>query len=121
MDRFLAIVMFSAVTMVTVFSGGCMGCDKGYSDGDRTGVITKFSNKGIMWKSWEGQLNLGGMVKNSDDQMVPNVWEFTVTDEAIVPQVQAAQAAGHPVTLHYTQWLLNPVWIDSQYEITSVK
>ena len=36
------------------------GCGN-YSNGNRVGNITKFSEKGIIWKTWEGQLHLGGI------------------------------------------------------------
>ncbi len=30
-----------------------------YSDGDRTGQLVKFSHKGIILKTWEGEINQG--------------------------------------------------------------
>jgi hypothetical protein len=32
------------------------GCAATYSDGDRAGIVTKWSHKGFIHKSWEGQL-----------------------------------------------------------------
>ena len=33
-------------------------CTENYSSGERIGVITKWSEKGLIWKSWEGSLNI---------------------------------------------------------------
>lgn len=34
------------------------GCSENYSNGERVGYLTKFSQKGLIYKSWEGELNL---------------------------------------------------------------
>jgi hypothetical protein len=93
----------------------CGGCsvismalpDIPYSDGERTGVITKFSHKGIFWKTWEGEMYLGGVKQttNSDGQsaMVANIWEFSITDPELIEQVKQAQRDGERHTLHYKQ------------------
>jgi hypothetical protein len=41
------------------------GCSENYSNGERIGLITQFSHKGVIWKSWEGQLNLTQTGMNS--------------------------------------------------------
>lgn len=51
-----------------------------YSDGERTGVITKFSHKGMLIKTWEGELNMGGF----DQGGVATIWAFSVDDPVIV-------------------------------------
>ena len=33
-------------------------CSENYSDGNRIGLITKFSEKGIVWKTLDGEMNL---------------------------------------------------------------
>lgn len=97
------------------------GCGADYSDGERSGTVTKFSRKGLWMKSWEGELLMGGMTTDGDGRSVPNVFQFTVVDSAVVPLVQAAQHAGRPVTVAYRQWAISPVGQDSSYEIVSVK
>lgn len=98
-----------------------IGCGRGYSEGERTGVVVKFSNKGVFCKTWEGTMNLGGMATNSDGAVVPNVWNFTVTDESLVSAVQAAQRSGGRVTIKYSQWLVAPLCaMDSDYEAVGV-
>lgn len=102
----------------------CTGCNRSYSDGDRTGVVIKLSHKGAIMKSWEGILDLGGFHseknENGPDSLVRNYWMFSITDPDIVPQVQEAMKTGQRVTLHYTQWLIGPTRLDTDSEIVGV-
>jgi hypothetical protein len=118
-------VVWTALTFLSglalLSASGCSGCDRGYSDGERTGVVLKFSRKGLTYKSWEGRLDLGGASVNGDGQVVRNFWDFSVVDPAVVPKVQAAMRDGRRVTLHYQQWLNGPITIDTDYEVDDVK
>jgi len=77
-----------------------------YSEGERTGVITKFSNKGMMIKTWEGELNMGGF----DTGGTASVWAFSVDDPTIVEKIQEAQRTGGRWTLHYRQQFVQQSW-----------
>lgn len=126
-DRLPWVVVVVVVLGLCLLGGRCCisGCGSGYSDGDRTGQIVKFSRKGILIKSWEGELNLGGFKTKSTDnggsQVVPNVWEFTVLSDDMVVKVQQAMAAGKGVKVSYRQWLVSPISMDSSYEVLGVE
>ena len=79
-----------------------------YSDGDRTGVVVKLSKKGLIWKTWEGQMNLGAMSTDGGGMAVPSTFEFSVADENVVKQIQEAAKTGSRITLHYDQPLILP-------------
>ena len=67
-----------------------------YSDGERAGVLQKFSRKGWICKTYEGELALyivGGVA--------PEIWAFSVRDPSIVDQLNAL--VGERVRLHYTE------------------
>lgn len=67
-----------------------------YSDGERAGVLQKFSRKGWVCKTYEGELALyivGGVA--------PEIWAFSVRDKAVVDQLNAM--VGERVRLHYTE------------------
>lgn len=74
-----------------------------YSEGYRTGVVTKFSRKGLMNKSWEGQLATSGFTE--ENSAMTNNFEFTVKDEdtATIRKINEMQDAGTRVKLHYKQ------------------
>ncbi|HEY6642141.1 hypothetical protein [Povalibacter sp.] len=67
-----------------------------YSDGDRAGVLLKFSKKGWICKTYEGQLALyvvGGVA--------PQLWDFSVRDPAVAEKI--TEAVGQEIQLHYTE------------------
>jgi hypothetical protein len=102
------ITTFIALAMAIPLAG-CFD----YSDGQRVGTIIKFSKKGVFCKTWEGEMLLGGLKRqsstdsagNTNTSMVANVWRFTVEDERLVEPVQAALESGRPVTMGYRQEL----------------
>ena len=97
-------------------------CGEGYSDGNRSGVISKFSKKGLFVKSWEGEMPMGGVVPNSDGQMVANVFKFTVKDEFLAGKINAKMRSGERAILTYSEWLVsNPFTMGTSYEIVDVK
>lgn len=102
-----------------------VGCGKeGFSEGDRFGVINKFSHKGMICKSWEGELNIGGLVAGANGSMTQNIWRFSVrpSDEAnVVATLQKAAELGKRVRVHYSQAYLDPVCeTDTDYFVKSV-
>jgi hypothetical protein len=66
-----------------------------YSDGDRSGTLYKFSRKGWICKTWEGELNI------TPTAAAPTVWRFTVRDDDVAKLVN--QALGRPVVVHYSE------------------
>lgn len=101
------------------------GCYQNYSTGQRAGTITKFSERGLIWKSNEGQMILGGIVQKPHGKAgtiaTANVWDFSVTNEDVRSSILKAQESGATVNLHYRQWMIGPVWLDTSYVIESVE
>lgn len=95
-----------AMGIVMVFLAGYVWIGSWtYSEGDRTGIITKFSYKGFPIKTWEGELLQGGIGEGGG-----NVWEFSVSEPEIVKKVQKAQRTTDRWTLHYKQQLFVQSW-----------
>ena len=67
-----------------------------YSNGFRSGLLQKFSQKGWICKTDEGEL-WQSVVTN----VAPNVWYFTVRDERIKQALDTL--VGKQVRLHYTE------------------
>jgi len=72
-----------------------------YSEGTRSGVLVKISKKGYFLKTYEGQLNLGGVSTGDDGGITGNIWDFSVTDDRIYNKLQELE--GKKVTLHYDE------------------
>lgn len=67
-----------------------------YSEGDRGGVLQKFSRKGWVCKTYEGELALyivGGVA--------PEIWHFSVRDPKVAERL--ASVVGERVQLRYTE------------------
>ena len=67
-----------------------------YSEGERAGYLQKLSRKGWLCKTWEGEILLSSM-----PGAIPERFNFTVRDENVVRQLQAAM--GQRVQLTYSQ------------------
>ncbi len=111
--------------VVLVLGGCCVSCVTGvpieYGSGERTGVVYKVSKKGMIWKTWEGEMNLGGMVKTGDGMSV-NTWAFSVVDTEIVKKLQEVSESGEIVTLKYYQpWVLSCTEGGTDYKIIEIK
>ena len=92
--RWLAYTLAGVVALVTLFviyAG--LSLSWAYSEGERAGNLRKFSRKGWLCKTWEGEV-----AQSISPGMAPEIWYFTVRDARVVPQIQAA--VGRDVTLH---------------------
>jgi hypothetical protein len=67
-----------------------------YSDGDRAGYLQKFSRKGWLCKTYEGELAM-----TTVPGVAPVLWNFTVRDDAVAAQLNAL--LGERVVLHYEE------------------
>ena len=67
-----------------------------YSSGERAGWVQKFSNKGWLCKTWEGELALVSLPGTSVEKFY-----FTVRDDAVAAEV--TRAMGRRVSLHYEE------------------
>ena len=65
-----------------------------YSDGERAGVLQKFSRKGWVCKTWEGELAM-----TTVPGVAPILWQFSVRDAQVAEQVR--HALGRWVVVHY--------------------
>ena len=67
-----------------------------YSDGDRIGYVQKFSHRGWICRTWEGELAMTPV-----PGAVPQIFTFTVRDESVVKRLEDAE--GKRVALHYKE------------------
>ncbi len=87
-----------------------------YAEGERTGYVQKLSRKGWVCKTWEGEIVLVTM-----PGAIPENFEFTVNDEAVVDAINGA--AGKRVVLHYRQHKFIPTscFGDTEYFIDHMR
>ncbi|MBC8156000.1 MAG: hypothetical protein H7Z72_24180 [Bacteroidetes bacterium] len=92
-----------------------------YSDGERAGTVSKFSRRGFLFKTYEGVLNVGGF-SGETGSLTPQLFDFSVKEEAVAQQITEAVKTGRRVTLHYEEKILKLPWNgDTKYYITNVE
>jgi hypothetical protein len=67
-----------------------------YSEGERAGYLQKFSKKGWVCKTWEGEILLSSM-----PGAIPERFAFSVRDDLVAKDLMAA--TGKRVVLSYAQ------------------
>lgn len=93
-----------------------------YSTGVRAGVPTKFSRKGVIFKTYEGELNVGG-VTNSPEGAIPTTWDFSVrrSDVEVQQKLERAMSESRRVKLHYDEKYVQLPWRgDTKYFVFQV-
>src|SRR5450432_4204769 len=90
-----------------------------YSEGNRAGRLIKFSNKGYFFKTYEGELNLGGINSVDGGVLVNNMWDFSVTDTAVADSLLKLE--GRDINLHYKEKMSVLFWRgDTRYIVDRV-
>ncbi|MFM2139191.1 MAG: hypothetical protein RJA57_1498 [Bacteroidota bacterium] len=91
-----------------------------YSEGNRTGLLQKFSYRGTLFKTYEGELILSSIRSQQQVPIASEKFFFSVTDRATAGTLENLQ--GRYVTVHYI--MKNGVlpWRgDSRYLVDSVR
>jgi hypothetical protein len=87
-----------------------------YADGERVGWVQKFSRKGWLCKTWEGELAISNVPGS-----MPQLFHFSVRDDGVAQRIN--QAAGKRVSLHYEQHKGIPTscFGETEYFVTTVR
>ncbi|MCW5909314.1 MAG: hypothetical protein KIS94_15715 [Chitinophagales bacterium] len=97
----VGILLIGSVVTLLVFSFT-------YSEGNRAGVLIKFSKKGYVFKTYEGELNIGGMGNIPNTAQMNVIWQFSVKDKAIADSLMGLE--GRKVSLHYKEKIKAMFW-----------
>jgi len=91
-----------------------------YSDGYRAGLLQKFSHKGNLFKTFEGEMILSSVTSNSNVAIASEKFYFSVINSQLAQQLDTIQ--GRMVIVHYQQKNGALFWHgDSEYIVDSVK
>jgi hypothetical protein len=91
-----------------------------YSDGYRAGLLQKFSHKGNIFKTYEGEMILSSVSSNMNVAIASEKFFFSVTNSTLARQLDTIQ--GQMVIVHYKQKNGLLFWQgDSKYLVDSVK
>jgi hypothetical protein len=91
-----------------------------YSDGYRAGLLQKFSHKGAIFKTYEGEMILSSISSTRDVAIASEKFQFSVISKNLVRQFDTLQ--GSMVIVHYRQKNRPVFWRgDSPYLVDSVR
>lgn len=91
-----------------------------YSEGYRAGLLQKFSNKGALFKTYEGEMILSSVASTSNVAIASEKFLFSVTNKDLVHMFDTLQ--GENVIVHYIQKNGVVFWRgDSKYLVDSIK
>jgi len=110
------VVLVLAIPVVLLLAYTLFAYNWSYSAGDRSGILRKFSRKGWLCKTWEGELAM-----TTVPGVMPEPWAFTVRDDGMANDVNAM--IGKQVVLHYKEHrgLWSDCFGDTQYFVDSVR
>jgi len=102
------VLLFAAYTWVVLHWS--------YSAGERAGYVQKFSKKGWVCKTWEGELAMISMPGTLSEK-----FNFTVIDDAVADKIN--KNLGKRVSLDYEQHkgIPSSCFAESEYFVTDVR
>ena len=110
----LGLILAALILLAAAYTWLSLSYD--YSDGERAGYVQKFSHKGWICKTWEGDLALVNLPGQPAE-----IFNFSVRDEAVATQINALM--GKRVTLTYEQHIGVPTscFGETQYFVTAIR
>ena len=103
-------IFIGILTIIVLLVAYIFICGITYSSGTRTGVVIKVSQKGFVFKTYEGELNLGGFSQGEGTIMVRNIWNFSIprNDTSIYNTITRFE--GKQMRLHYKEVIHHFFW-----------
>ena len=90
-----------------------------YSEGYRAGLLQKFSSRGTLFKTYEGEMILSSVQSNTNVAIASEKFLFSVTEEDVARKIEKLQ--GENVVVHYTEKNGRLPWQgDCKYLVDSV-
>ncbi len=118
------VLIISGISILIIgLIGGSIAVFGTFSNGSRVGKIIKFSKKGLIFKTYEGELSLGA-VSQSEDGGLTEKWDFSVHrgDDPIIQAINKSMETGKEVRLYYKEKYFQFEWRgDTKYFIYKVE
>ncbi|MEM6297611.1 MAG: hypothetical protein AAF740_02875 [Bacteroidota bacterium] len=117
------LLKFLVVILILALGGGYVAYNANFSDGFRSGVIQKISHKGMVFKTYEGQMDIGGLQATNNGQM-SSVFDFSVegNQKQILKMLEDVSATGERVKVKYEEKYFTFPWRgDTKYFIVEVE
>ena len=120
-SKFKSFILKVVLGVIVLCLLSIWACSWTFSEGTRAGQLIKISKKGVVFKTNEGELNMGGLrVGSTSDGLEGNLWQFSILDEDVLNQLKASE--GKRVKLSYKQRYKSMFWQgDTDYFIVAVE
>lgn len=116
-NRFLLFLAAFVFLALAIFGGYTwFSLTWSYSEGERTGYVQKFSHKGWLCKTWEGELTMLPV-----QGMVPEKFPFSVRNDALAETITKNMAKRMALTYEQHKGIPTSCFGESEYFVTSVK
>jgi len=90
-----------------------------YSEGYRAGLLQKFSSRGTIFKTYEGELILSSVQSTANMAIASEKFYFSVTETSVARNMEKLQ--GESVVVHYSERNGTLPWQgDTRYIVDSV-
>ncbi len=114
------LVVVAFVMMLTIAAVGLMMVAN-YGEGYRVGTILKMSKKGVLFKTWEGELTQGFLESTADATSAgvsTRIWYFTVeNDDEVISAIDHAIETNKKVKLFYKEKYTLLPWVGDTRQI----
>lgn len=120
--RVIKVVGVSGIILTITFF--CLSYWGIYDEGVRAGTVLRISKKGMIFKTYEGQLNVQtfGAIKGTNPIMEAFNFSVSSLDTAVINDLQEVSLSGERVNLHYVaRYTAFPWRGDTKYFITKVE
>ncbi len=107
-SRFSQFFKWAGITLLVALVVYYFICGITYSEGTRSGVLTKISKRGFVFKTFEGELNVGGLNQGDGTIMPLSIFYFSVKNEDVYKLLEESQ--GKKVVLHYKEVIHSFFW-----------
>jgi hypothetical protein len=100
--------------VLIILIAGCAGCGEAlnhttYIEGSRVGYIVKFAERGLFSKTYQGEVNMGGILSAALGGGAPNTWNFSLDNQrrrgenldSIAVMINVFLSTGQPVKISY--------------------
>ena len=96
-----------------------------FSEGSRAGTVVKFSKKGVLTKTYEGELNMGMVItENAAANYGSNIFDFSVPtgNKEVIETLEKVMLTGNRIKLNYYEKYVTFPWVgDTKYHVYKVE
>jgi len=111
----IAAVIVTPVLLFVLYTWSALNWS--YSQGQRAGVVQKFSRKGWICKTWEGELAMVPVPGTT----TPELFDFTVRDDLVAEQRNSSLGKRVALTYHQHKGVPTSCFGETQYYVVAVK